>query len=69
MSQTKTTQLYSKHTDLAAKMVEFAGYKMPIQYKSIVNEHLTVRNHIGIFDVSHMGQILITAIKLFSLFK
>ena len=48
------------HKKLGAKMVPFANYKMPIQYKSGVNEeHNTVRNSVGLFDVSHMGEIFI----------
>ena len=37
-------------------MVDFAGFKMPIQYQGITTEHLNVRNHVGIFDISHMGE-------------
>ena len=51
------TPLYQRHIDLNARMVDFAGYQMPIQYSSIVQEHLAVRNSCGIFDVSHMGEI------------
>ena len=54
------TSLYSKHIELNAKMVDFAGYQMPINYaEGISNECASVRKNIGIFDVSHMGQILI----------
>ena len=53
---TKKTALYNKHCELGAKMVEFAGYWMPIQYSSITQEHLAVRNTAGLFDVSHMGE-------------
>ncbi len=56
----KKTALTSKHIELGAKMVEFAGYYMPVQYSGVNDEHETVRNHVGIFDVSHMGEFLIT---------
>ncbi len=55
----KKTKLNSAHKKLSAKMVEFAGYEMPIRYKSVIKEHLAVREGVGIFDVSHMGEILI----------
>ncbi|MEX1377992.1 MAG: glycine cleavage system aminomethyltransferase GcvT [Eubacteriales bacterium] len=51
----KKTSLYSKHIALSGKMVEFAGYEMPIQYSSIIKEHNMVREKCGLFDVSHMG--------------
>lgn len=53
------TSLYQEHLALGAKMVEFGGWEMPIQYKGIIHEHLTVRQHVGVFDVSHMGRIMI----------
>lgn len=52
----KETFLKSRHEALGAKMVDFAGYFMPVYYSSIKEEHLAVRNHAGIFDVSHMGE-------------
>ena len=56
----KKTSLYKLHQDHKAKFVEFAGYQMPIQYSDgIVEEHKFTRNHSGIFDVSHMGQLFI----------
>jgi aminomethyltransferase len=55
----KNTALYDKHVALGAKMVEFAGYNMPIQYSGINDEHLNVRNGVGVFDVSHMGEFII----------
>ena len=58
--ETKKTSLYQLHQDNNAKFVEFAGYQMPIQYSDgIVEEHKFTRNHSGIFDVSHMGQLFI----------
>jgi aminomethyltransferase len=52
----KTTPFTDKHIALGAKMHEFAGYNMPIEYSGITDEHLTVRNGVGVFDVSHMGE-------------
>ncbi len=51
------TCLYHRHIALNAKMVDFCGWDMPIQYTCIVQEHLTVRQKVGVFDVSHMGRI------------
>jgi aminomethyltransferase len=56
----KKTRLYPVHEKLGAKIVEFAGYMMPIQYSSIIAEHNAVRNSVGVFDVSHMGEIFVT---------
>lgn len=55
----KQTALYQQHILLNAKMVPFAGYHMPVQYVGINLEHLTVRNNVGVFDVSHMGEFII----------
>ena len=55
----RKTPLYSQHLQLGAKMVSFAGWQMPVQYASIIAEHLNVRQNAGIFDVSHMGKILL----------
>src|SRR5438046_5112392 len=55
----KKTPLYEEHVRLGAKMVPFAGWLMPVQYHSIVEEHQTVRNKVGIFDISHMGQLIV----------
>ncbi len=52
----KKTVFHKYHIDLGAKMVPFAGYEMPIEYSSINSEHLQVRNNVGVFDVSHMGE-------------
>lgn len=52
----KTTPFTGKHIALGAKMQEFAGYNMPIEYSGIIDEHLTVCNGVGVFDVSHMGE-------------
>lgn len=53
----KSTVFESIHKKLNAKMMPFAGYNMPVEYSGINNEHLTVRNGVGVFDVSHMGEI------------
>jgi aminomethyltransferase len=55
----KKTPLYDQHTRLGAKMVPFAGWLMPVQYTSIVEEHQAVRNSVGVFDISHMGQFIV----------
>lgn len=59
MESLKRTSIYNQHVKLGAKMVPFAGWEMPLQYGSIIDEHLTVRNKVGLFDVSHMGEIFI----------
>jgi aminomethyltransferase len=59
----KKTKFYNIHEKLGAKIVEFAGYLMPIQYSSIIAEHKAVRNSVGVFDVSHMGEIIIEGEK------
>ena len=53
----KRTPLYDRHVAAGAKLVPFAGWEMPVQYAGIKDEHLNVRSHAGIFDVSHMGEI------------
>ncbi|WP_304131780.1 glycine cleavage system aminomethyltransferase GcvT [Ignavibacterium album] len=55
----KRTKFYNIHKNLNAKLVEFAGFEMPVQYTSIIQEHKTVRHKVGVFDVSHMGEIFI----------
>ncbi len=55
----KTTALTNKHIELGARMVPFAGYNMPLQYTGLTEEHLAVRNSVGVFDVSHMGEFII----------
>lgn len=57
-AEIRRTPLYQEHVSAGAKLVAFAGWEMPIHYGSIRSEHLAVRAHAGIFDVSHMGQIL-----------
>ncbi|MBL4702932.1 MAG: glycine cleavage system aminomethyltransferase GcvT [Flavobacteriales bacterium] len=55
----KNTALTQKHVDLGAKMVEFAGYSMPVQYTGVNDEHEAVRTGVGVFDVSHMGEFML----------
>ncbi len=57
---TKETFLHDKHVQLNAKMVDFAGWHMPVQYTSIIEEHKTVRENVGLFDVSHMGEVFVS---------
>ena len=52
------TPLYDEHRALGARLVPFAGYEMPVQYEGITVEHEAVRNHAGLFDVSHMGEVV-----------
>ena len=61
MSETaqKTTPLYQEHVRRAAKIIPFGGWLMPVQYTSIMEEHQAVRNNVGIFDISHMGQLIV----------
>jgi aminomethyltransferase len=60
MSELRVTPLHAEHLRLAARMVPFAGYQMPVQYKGIVAEHTAVRERAGVFDVSHMGELWLT---------
>ena len=59
----KQLVLSETHQNLGGKMIEFAGYNMPIQYEGVKTEHQTVRDEVGVFDVSHMGEIFITGDK------
>ena len=56
----KLTCLHDLHVRAGARMSPFAGYDMPIQYSGIIDEHNAVRNSVGMFDVSHMGEIFIS---------
>jgi len=56
----KRTPLYSAHQKLGAKLIEFGGWEMPVQYTSITDEHLAVRKAAGIFDISHMGEVSVS---------
>ncbi len=53
----KRTPLFDVHAGCKAKMVDFGGWNMPVQYSSILEEHAAVRTGVGLFDVSHMGEI------------
>ncbi|MBU2493855.1 MAG: glycine cleavage system aminomethyltransferase GcvT [Bacteroidetes bacterium] len=61
----KKTTLFDVHQKLGAKIVDFAGYQMPVQYSSIIAEHKAVRNSVGVFDVSHMGEVFVRGEKAF----
>ena len=63
----KTTAFNSIHKKLGAKLVEFAGYEMPIEYSGIKDEHMTVRESVGVFDVSHMGEFWVKGPKALDL--
>lgn len=58
----KRTPLYDLHVSAGARLVEFGGWEMPVQYKGIVAEHNAVRSHVGMFDVSHMGKFAISGV-------
>lgn len=62
-AQLKQTPLAQAHKELGARMVDFAGWYMPVQYKSVKAEHMAVRTAVGLFDVSHMGEFLVTGAK------
>ena len=55
----KDLELTSKHKSIGAKIVDYAGFNMPVQYEGVITEHLSVRNNAGVFDVSHMGEIFV----------
>ena len=65
----KNTALSATHEALGAKMVPFAGYNMPVQYEGVNIEHETVRNAVGVFDVSHMGEFLISGLHSLELIQ
>ena len=60
MAENKRTCLYDKHVALGALISPFGGFEMPIQYVGIAEEHNAVRNNVGVFDVSHMGEVTVT---------
>ncbi len=53
------TPLADRHAALHARMIEFSGWRMPVQYTSIIEEHRAVRERVGLFDLSHMGELLV----------
>ena len=55
----KRTVLFAVHQKLGGKLVEFGGWEMPVQYSGIMEEHLAVRQRVGLFDISHMGEVLV----------
>jgi aminomethyltransferase len=59
LTKLKETPLGNIHRESGARMVDFAGWNMPVQYKSIVTEHMAVRKEVGLFDVSHMGEFIV----------
>ncbi|NPA68512.1 MAG: glycine cleavage system aminomethyltransferase GcvT [Chlorobi bacterium] len=61
----KTTQFTQKHIELGAKMTEFAGFNMPVEYTGVNDEHINVRKNVGVFDVSHMGEIWVKGDKAY----
>src|SRR5436190_1514733 len=56
----KHTPLFAAHQKLCGKLIEFGGWEMPVHYTSIMDEHLAVRKAAGLFDISHMGEVLFT---------
>jgi len=58
LSPEKRTALYDEHLRLGAKIIPFGGWLMPVQYSSIREEHAAVRNDVGVFDISHMGDLI-----------
>jgi aminomethyltransferase len=59
----KRTPLFAAHQRLGGKLIEFGGWEMPVQYSSIIEEHLAVRRAAGMFDISHMGEVLVTGVQ------
>ena len=68
-SQPKSTPLRDEHVALGAKMVDFAGWYMPVEYAGLRQEHMAVRAAVGLFDVSHMGEVRIRGPKSHCLVK
>ena len=65
----KELALNDTHIKAGGKMVEFAGFSMPVQYSGLNDEHLTVRNGVGVFDVSHMGEFFVKGHKALELIQ
>ena len=65
----KKTTLYNTHLNLNAKMTPFGGYEMPVQYSGVTKEHLAVRKGVGVFDVSHMGEFMVSGRKAIDLLQ
>jgi glycine cleavage system aminomethyltransferase T len=66
-AELKSTALSDLHVSLGAKMVPFAGFNMPVLYTNLIQEHHTVRNDVGVFDVSHMGEFYVEGPKAYDL--
>ena len=60
LSDLKTTPLTGWHEAHGGKMVPYAGYAMPVQYEGVLAEHAAVREKVGLFDITHMGEIYVT---------
>ena len=69
LNELKQIALAATHVQLGAKMVPFAGYLMPVSYEGINIEHETVRNGVGVFDVSHMGEFILKGEHAFELIQ
>jgi aminomethyltransferase len=69
IQELKKTPFYNIHMNLGARLVDFAGFSMPVQYESIIKEHEAVRNKAGVFDVSHMGEFLLEGKDVISLLQ
>lgn len=65
----QTVELNDLHISLGAKMVPFAGFSMPVQYSNLIQEHMAVRNSVGVFDVSHMGEFMLKGEKALDLIQ
>jgi aminomethyltransferase len=63
MTELLRTPLHAKHLELKARMVPFGGWDMPVQYSGVIQEHLVVRERAGMFDVSHMGEFMISGVE------
>jgi aminomethyltransferase len=62
LAMLKRTALFSAHQKLGGKLIDFGGWEMPVQYTSITDEHLAVRNAAGVFDISHMGEVTVSGL-------
>ncbi|MEN6623891.1 MAG: glycine cleavage system aminomethyltransferase GcvT [Smithella sp.] len=65
----KKTPLYEKHVDLNAKIIDFGGWAMPVQYTNVIDEHKTTRNAAALFDICHMGEIAVRGPQAFDLLQ
>lgn len=65
-TEVRRSPLHDLHVDLGAKIIDFHGWLLPVQYTSVIDEHQAVRNAAGLFDISHMGQVIVTGPKAFN---